>query len=73
MIELTSKLDGEQRTYAPHHKDEDYAPQKDKTENKSLLVFECETWKSTNIITRKLQVFVNKVLFNFMAAKGYIQ
>jgi len=30
------------------------------TNVKSVLLYACETWKTTNQITRKLQIFVNK-------------
>jgi len=32
------------------------------TNLKSVLLYSCETWKTTNQITRRLQMFVNKCL-----------
>ena len=32
------------------------------TNVKSVLLYACETWKTTNQITRRLQIFVNKCL-----------
>jgi len=32
------------------------------TNVKSVLLYACETWKATNQITRRLQIFVNKCL-----------
>jgi hypothetical protein len=32
------------------------------TDVKSILLYACETWKTTNQITRRLQIFTNKGL-----------
>jgi hypothetical protein len=32
------------------------------TNVKSILLYACETWKTTNQITRRLQTFINKCL-----------
>ena len=39
------------------------------TNVKSVLLYACETWKTTNQITRRLQVFVNKCLRRIMNIK----
>jgi hypothetical protein len=39
------------------------------TNVKSVLLYACETWKSTNQIIRKLQIFVNKCLRQIMKIK----
>jgi len=39
------------------------------TNVKSLLLYACETWKTTNQITRRLQIFVNKCLRRIMNTK----
>ena len=39
------------------------------TNVKSVLVHACETWKTTNQITRRLQIFVNKCLRRIMNTK----
>ena len=36
---------------------------------KSLLLYVCETWKTANQITRRLQIFVNKCLRRIMSIK----
>jgi hypothetical protein len=36
---------------------------------KSLLLYACETWKTTNQITRRLQAFINKCLRRIMNIK----
>jgi hypothetical protein len=36
---------------------------------KSVLLYACETWKTTNQITRRLQIFVNKCLRRIMNIK----
>jgi hypothetical protein len=36
---------------------------------KSVLLYTCETWKTTNQITRRLQIFVNKSLRRIMNIK----
>jgi len=40
-----------------------------KTNLKSILLYACETWKTTNQITRRLQIFVNKCLRQIMNIK----
>jgi len=35
----------------------------------SVLLYVCETWKTTNQITRRLQIFVNKCLRRIMNIK----
>jgi len=40
-----------------------------KTNVKSVLLYACETWKTTNQITRRLQIFVNKCLRRIMNIK----
>jgi hypothetical protein len=39
------------------------------TNVKSVLLYACETWKTTNQITRRLQVFLNKFLRRIMDVK----
>jgi hypothetical protein len=39
------------------------------TNVKSVLLYVCETWKTTNQITRRLQTFVNKCLRRLMNIK----
>jgi len=39
------------------------------TNVKSVLLYACETWKTTNQITRRLQIFVNKCLRRIMNIK----
>jgi hypothetical protein len=39
------------------------------TNVKSVLLYACETWKTTNQIIRKLQIFVNKCLRRTMKIK----
>ena len=39
------------------------------TNVKSVLLYACETWKTTNQIIRKLQIFVNKCLRRIMKIK----
>jgi hypothetical protein len=39
------------------------------TNVKAVLLYACETWKSTNQITRRLQIFVNKCLRRIMKIK----
>jgi hypothetical protein len=39
------------------------------TNVKSLLLYACETWKTTNQITRRLQTFINKCLRQVMSIK----
>jgi len=39
------------------------------TDVKSVLLYACETWKTTNQITRRLQMFVNKCLRRIMNTK----
>jgi len=39
------------------------------TNVKSVLLYACETWKTTNKITRSLQIFVNKFLRRIMNIK----
>ena len=39
------------------------------TNVKSVLLYACETWKTTNQITRRLQIFVNKCLRQIMNRK----
>ena len=39
------------------------------TNVKSVLLYACETWKTTNQITRRLQIFVNKCLRQIMNVK----
>jgi len=39
------------------------------TNVKSVLLYACETWKTTNQITRRLQMFVNKCLRRTMSIK----
>jgi len=39
------------------------------TNVKSVLLYACETWKSTNQITRRLQIFVNKCIRQIMNIK----
>ena len=39
------------------------------TDVKSVLLYACETWKTTNQIIRKLQIFVNKCLRRIMKIK----
>jgi hypothetical protein len=36
------------------------------TNVKSVLLYDCETWKTSNQITRRLQIFVNKCLRRIM-------
>ena len=36
---------------------------------KSVLLYACETWKTTNQITRRLQTFINKCLRRIMNIK----
>jgi len=36
---------------------------------KSVLLYACKTWKTTNHITRRLQTFVNKCLRSIMNIK----
>ena len=40
------------------------------TNVKSVLLYDCETWKTTNQITRRLQIFINKFLRRIMNIKG---
>jgi hypothetical protein len=35
----------------------------------SVLLYACETWKTTNQITRRLQTFINKCLRQIMNIK----
>ena len=39
------------------------------TNVKSVLLYACETWKTTNQITRRLQTFINKCLRRIMNIK----
>jgi hypothetical protein len=39
------------------------------TNLKSVLLYDCETWKTTNQITRRLQTFINKCLRRIMNIK----
>jgi len=39
------------------------------TNVKSVLLYACETWKTTNQITRRLQIFVNKCFRRIMNIK----
>jgi len=39
------------------------------TNVKSVLLYDCETWETTNQITRRLQIFVNKCLRRIMSIK----
>jgi len=39
------------------------------TNVKSVLLYACETWKTTNQVTRRLQIFVNKCLIRIMNIK----
>ena len=39
------------------------------TDVKSVLLYACETWKTTNQITRRLQTFINKCLRQIMNIK----
>jgi len=39
------------------------------TNVKSVLLYVCETWRTTNQITRRLQIFVNKCLRRVMNIK----
>ena len=39
------------------------------TNVKSVLLYACDTWKTTNQITRRLQIFVNKSLRRIMNIK----
>jgi hypothetical protein len=39
------------------------------TNVESVLLYACETWKTTNPITRRLQIFVNKCLRRIMNIK----
>ena len=39
------------------------------TNVKSVLLYACEAWKTTNQITRRLQIFVNKCLRRIMNIK----
>jgi hypothetical protein len=39
------------------------------TNVKSVLLYDCETWKTTNQITRRLQIFINKCLRRIMNIK----
>jgi hypothetical protein len=39
------------------------------TDVKSVLLYGCETWKTTNQITRRLQTFINKCLKRIMNIK----
>jgi len=39
------------------------------TNVKSVLLYACETWKSTNQITSRLQIFINKCLRRIMNIK----
>jgi hypothetical protein len=39
------------------------------TNVKSILLYACETWKTTNQITRRLQLFVNQCLRRIMSTK----
>ena len=39
------------------------------TNVKSLLLYACETWKTTNLITRRLHIFVNKCFGRIMNIK----
>jgi len=39
------------------------------TNVKSVLLYACETWKTTNQITRRIQIFVNKCLRRIMNIK----
>jgi hypothetical protein len=39
------------------------------TNVKSVLLYGCETWKTTNKITRRLQTFINKCLRQIMNIK----
>jgi hypothetical protein len=39
------------------------------TNVKSILLYGCETWKTTNQITRRLQTFINKCLRRIMNIK----
>jgi hypothetical protein len=39
------------------------------TNVKSVLLYGCETWKTTNQITRRLQIFINKWLRRIMNIK----
>jgi hypothetical protein len=41
------------------------------TNIKSVLLYACETWKTTNQITRRLQTFVNKCLRQIMNMKWF--
>jgi len=40
------------------------------TDVKSVLFYACETWKTTNQITRRLQTFINKCLRQIMNIRG---
>ena len=39
------------------------------TNVRSVLLYVCETWKTANQITRRLQIFVNKCLMRIMNVK----
>jgi len=39
------------------------------TNEKSVLLYACETWKTTNQITRRLQTYINKCLRQIMNKK----
>jgi hypothetical protein len=39
------------------------------TNVKSVLLYDCETWETTNQITRRLQTFINKCLRQIMNIK----
>jgi hypothetical protein len=41
------------------------------TNLKSVLLYGCETWKTTNQITRRLQTFVNKCIRQIMNIKWF--
>jgi hypothetical protein len=43
------------------------------TNVKSVLLYACETWKTTNRITRRLQTFINKCLIRIMNKTGPIR